>query len=88
MAEKLDSFNNSQDIPKSELKERNEAQLSLMEFMGATDTESRLVCIDENSEAFKELFKDPEVRQLIRAGGMEEVKRRLELLKEELAGKR
>lgn len=63
--------------------EKLEAQNRLMEFMGKTDTPGRAEWIGENSSAFRELWEDPEFKELISEGNLEEAKKRLETFKRE-----
>jgi len=62
---------------------KNNAQLRLMELMGATDTEGRLKWIEENSDAFRELWKDEEFQELMRSGNFDEARARLEEFRSE-----
>ncbi len=63
------------------IEEKNNAQLQLMEFMGADDTPGRAEWVGENSDDFRELWKDPGFRELMQEGNLEEAKLRLEELK-------
>lgn len=81
MAENFDKVEISENNPPLSLEERNKAQLALMAMMGAESTDERLKWIEENSEAFRQLINDPELRAFVREGAMEEVRDRLESLK-------
>ncbi|HXF44375.1 MAG TPA: hypothetical protein VNK70_02855 [Candidatus Paceibacterota bacterium] len=69
------------------LSERNNAQLQLMELMGASDTEARIRWIDENSDAFRELLRDRDFLGFIRSGDFENAREMLENFKTERQGK-
>ena len=65
------------------MEEKNDAQLRLMEAMGATDTPTRTEWIAENSSAFRELWGDQEFKELIKEGNFGEAVVRLKAFKEE-----
>ena len=57
------------------------AQVEIGKLSNLKTIEERNALMTENSEPFRELVKDSEVRELIRGGDFEEVARRLEVFK-------